>query len=96
MCLAIPGRIVSVEATDPSPPVAKVDFEGQIKTVSLLYVPEAGVGDYVIVQSGFATRRVEKAEALEALALARATIVEGMRRESAGAVPTSPAVGGET
>ncbi|HLY76902.1 MAG TPA: HypC/HybG/HupF family hydrogenase formation chaperone, partial [Thermoplasmata archaeon] len=80
MCLAIPGRIVSVDASDPFPPVAKVDFEGQVKSVSLLYVPEAAVGDYVIVQSGFATRRVERAEALEALTFARETSMDGVRR----------------
>jgi hydrogenase expression/formation protein HypC len=96
MCLAIPGRILSVEASDPDQSVARVDFEGQVKTVSLLYVPDAGVGDYVIVQSGFAIRRMDKAEALEALALARETTVDGMRRESAETVPSSPAVGGET
>ena len=83
MCLAIPGHIVSVDATDPVQPVAKVDFEGQLKTVSLLYVPEARVGDYVIVQSGFATRRVDEPEALEALAFARETTTEGVRRTPA-------------
>jgi hydrogenase expression/formation protein HypC len=92
MCLAIPGRIVSVDSSDPVQPVARVDFEGHLKTVSLLYEPEARVGDYVIVQSGFATRRVDSAEALEALAMARETTAEGVRRSaevdaSASAVP---------
>jgi hydrogenase expression/formation protein HypC len=96
MCLAIPGRIVSVETSDPVQPMARVDFEGQVKIVSLLYVPEAAVGDYVIVQSGFATRRVQKAEALEALALARETSVDGTRLGPAMAVPSPPPVGGET
>ncbi len=80
MCLAIPGRIVSVDASDPVAPIAQVDFEGQLKTVSLLYVPEVAVDDYVIVQSGFAIRRVDKAEALEALTLARETTIDGARR----------------
>jgi hydrogenase expression/formation protein HypC len=96
MCLAIPGRILSVEASDPAHLVARVDFEGQLKTVSLLYVPEAEVGDYVIVQSGFATRRVEKAEALEALALARETTVDGVRHDPTTVVPSARAVGGKT
>lgn len=77
MCLAIPGRVVSVDAIDPAQPMAQVDFEGRLKTVSLLYVPDAAVEDYVIVQSGFAIRRVDKAEALEALALARETTFDG-------------------
>jgi hydrogenase expression/formation protein HypC len=79
MCLAIPGLVVSVDATDPAVPVARVDFEGLVKTVSLLYVPEATAGDYVIVQAGFAIRLVEKTEALEALTLARETTVDGTR-----------------
>jgi hydrogenase expression/formation protein HypC len=80
MCLAIPGLVLSVDARDPAVPVARVDFEGLVKTVSLLYVPEATAGDYVIVQAGFAIRIVDKTEALEALALARETTVDGLRR----------------
>jgi hydrogenase expression/formation protein HypC len=95
MCLAIPGRILSIEADDPALPVAQVDFEGLVKTVSLLYVPDASVGRYVIVQAGFAIRLVEDAEALEALALARETTVDGVRRARATtASPTPVAEGG--
>ena len=85
MCLAIPGKVLSIEG-GPSP-TARVDFEGQAKTVSLLYVPEASVGDYVIVQAGFAIRIVEAEEAREALALARGTSVDGtsIRPSSTGA-----------
>jgi hydrogenase expression/formation protein HypC len=71
MCLAIPGRVQSIDASDPTQPRATVDFEGRAKAVSLLYVPEVAVGDYVIVQSGFAIRRVDPSEAREALAMAR-------------------------
>jgi hydrogenase expression/formation protein HypC len=94
MCLAIPGRIVSINASEPAQPVAQVDFEGQLKTVSLLYVPEATVGEYVIVQSGFATRLVEEAEAREALALARETTIEGVPRTPAAASQTPAAAEG--
>jgi len=87
MCLAIPGHIVSIDASDPAQPLAQVDFEGRLKPVSLLYVPEAAVGDYVIVQSGFATRRVDEAEALEALAFARETTTEGVRRSPGTDLP---------
>ena len=41
----------------------KVDFGGILKDVSLAYVPEAQVGDYVIVHVGFALSRVDEAEA---------------------------------
>jgi hydrogenase expression/formation protein HypC len=43
--------------------LAKVEFGGIVKEVCLAYVPEAGVGDYVIVHVGFAISRVDAAEA---------------------------------
>lgn len=89
MCLAIPGRIVTVASDDAGLPVATVDFEGRLKPASLLYVPEAKAGDYVIVQSGFAIRRVEESEALEALALARGTTVLGTPVHPSAAVSAS-------
>jgi hydrogenase expression/formation protein HypC len=67
MCLATPGRIVSISAEDPRFPVAVVDYGHTTKTAQLLYVPEAVVGDYVIVQAGFAIRRLGEAEAEESL-----------------------------
>lgn len=67
MCLTAPGRIVTITHEDPQFPVARVDFGTVTRTAQLLYVPEARVGDYVIVQAGFAIRRVEEAEALEAI-----------------------------
>jgi len=69
MCLAVPGRIMSVSGDDPLMRMAKVSFGGVLKDVSLAYVPEAGVGDYVIVHVGFALNRLDEAEALETLAL---------------------------
>ena len=68
MCLTIPGRIVEVDASDPLARTARVDFGGTTRTASLLYLPEAHVGNYVLVQAGFATAVVPEAEALEALA----------------------------
>jgi hydrogenase expression/formation protein HypC len=63
MCLAIPGRISSISGDDPLMRTGKVDFGGILKEVSLAYVPEATVGDYVIVHVGFALSRVDEAEA---------------------------------
>lgn len=68
MCLAVPGRIVAVEA-DPVAPVAEVDYDGQRRRAQLLYLPEARVGDWVLVQAGFVIRRLSDAEAREALGL---------------------------
>ncbi|HTL57258.1 MAG TPA: HypC/HybG/HupF family hydrogenase formation chaperone [Candidatus Limnocylindrales bacterium] len=63
MCLAIPGKIVSINGDDPLTRMGKVDFGGVLKEASLAYVPEANVGDYVIVHVGFAISRLDEQEA---------------------------------
>ena len=63
MCLAIPGKVASISGEDPVWRTGKVDFGGVLKDVSLAYVPEVQVGDYVIVHVGFALSRVDEAEA---------------------------------
>jgi len=63
MCLAIPGKVTSIRGEDPITRMGKVDFGGVLKEVSLAYVPEVVVGDYVIVHVGFALSRVDEAEA---------------------------------
>jgi hydrogenase expression/formation protein HypC len=68
MCLAIPGRILAVEGADPLTRMGKVSFGGIVKEVSLAYVPEATVGDYVIVHVGFAISKVDEQEAQQVFA----------------------------
>lgn len=63
MCLAIPGKVVSISGDDPLTRMGKIDFSGVIKQASLAYVPEVIVGDYVIVHVGFALSKVDEAEA---------------------------------
>jgi hydrogenase expression/formation protein HypC len=67
MCLAVPGRIVSV-AEDDGVPMAEVDFGGVRKSVCLQYVPEAAVGAYVVVHVGFAIQLLDEKSARETLA----------------------------
>lgn len=62
MCLAIPGKLLSVAGEDLSR-TGKVDFGGILKEVSLACVPEAQIGDYVIVHVGFAISRLDESEA---------------------------------
>jgi hydrogenase expression/formation protein HypC len=64
MCLAVPGKIVSIFEDDP-PEVrrGKVDFSGVQKEICLAFTPEAVIGDYVIVHVGFALNIVDEAEA---------------------------------
>jgi hydrogenase expression/formation protein HypC len=63
MCLAIPGKIESIQGDDPLTRMGKVNFGGILKEACLAYVPEAKVGDYVIVHVGFALSKVDEGEA---------------------------------
>ena len=64
MCLAVPGKIVSIFEDDP-PELrrGKVDFSGVQKEICLAYTPEAVLGDYVLVHVGFSLSVVEEEEA---------------------------------
>lgn len=68
MCLGVPGRIIEVQEGGLMR-MGKVDFGGITRQVCLAYVPEAQVGDWVIVHVGFAISRLEEEEALETLRL---------------------------
>lgn len=63
MCLAVPGKILSIQGEDPLLRTGKVSFGGVVKEVSLAYVPEAKVNDYAIVHVGFAIGIVDPQEA---------------------------------
>ncbi len=59
MCLAIPGRIISIQGDDVLRS-GRVDFGGIVKEVNLSYLPDAVVGDYVMVHVGFALSVVDE------------------------------------
>ncbi len=64
MCLAVPGKVVSViEENALGLRCGKVDFGGIQKEVCLAYTPEASLGDYVLVHVGFSLSVVDEAEA---------------------------------
>ena len=63
MCLAVPGKILSISGEDFAR-MARVSFGGIVKDVSLAYVPEAEEGHYVLVHVGFAISVVDEAEAM--------------------------------
>jgi hydrogenase expression/formation protein HypC len=67
VCLAVPGKVVGVEERHDTV-MAEVDFGGVRKDVCLQYLPDVGVGDYVIVHVGFAIQRLDERSALETLA----------------------------
>ena len=70
MCLAIPGRITEVHVRD-GLRMARVDFSGAVREACLEYVPEAEIGQYVIVHAGFAISLLSEAEAQATLDLLR-------------------------
>jgi hydrogenase expression/formation protein HypC len=63
MCLGIPGKVASISDTGEALPTGKIDFGGIVKEACLAYVPEAKVGDYVIIHAGFAISVIDEAEA---------------------------------
>jgi hydrogenase expression/formation protein HypC len=64
MCLAIPALITSVEGT-----TARAEIGGVEREISVALTPEAQVGDYVLMHTGFAIGVIDKEEALETLRL---------------------------
>jgi hydrogenase expression/formation protein HypC len=71
MCLGVPGRIVSIDEDAPGMTMGKVSFGGITKDVCLACVPEARVGQYVVVHAGFAITLIDEAEAARTLEFLR-------------------------
>ena len=67
MCLAVPGKILEIRADAPLLRTGRVDFGGAVQEVNLVSVPQAGVGDYVIVHAGFALNTIPEGDALQIL-----------------------------
>jgi hydrogenase expression/formation protein HypC len=91
MCLAVPGKITSISGDDPLLRTGKVDFGGILKEVSLAYVPEARLGDYVIVHVGFALSTVDEAEAQQVFQYLREMQeLADLEESGAGVSPAPP------
>jgi hydrogenase expression/formation protein HypC len=68
MCLAVPGKIIEIKENPTGEAVGaagKVDFQGSQVEVGLAFVPEAKVGDWVLVHAGFALNTLDEEEARE-------------------------------
>ena len=63
MCLAVPGKILSIDSESAFFRHGRVNFGGIVKEVNLAYVPEAEPGDYVLVHVGFALSIIDESEA---------------------------------
>jgi hydrogenase expression/formation protein HypC len=66
MCLAVPGKIISIEPVESGFRAGRVNFGGIVKRVHLGFVPEAQVGDYVMVHVGVAIARLDEDQARHA------------------------------
>lgn len=64
MCLSIPGKLIEITSQlDETFRLGKVSFDGIIKEVSLTLVPEANIGDYVLIHVGAAISVIDEEEA---------------------------------
>jgi len=72
MCLGVPGKVISINEDM----IAEVEISGVVIDVGLQFTPEAKVGDYVLVHTGFAMHVMDEAEAMETLKLLE-ELVEG-------------------
>lgn len=72
MCLAIPGKIVSIDNSNPDLKMAKVDFAGVMKNVCVEWLPDVQPGEYVLVHVGFALNKIDVEDAEKTLADLRA------------------------
>ena len=81
MCLAVPGKVVEITG-EGELRMGRVDFSGVTRQACLAYVPEAQIGDYVLVHVGFALSRIDEQAAIETL---RALAELGELEETAAA-----------
>ncbi len=64
MCLAVPGKIVSINSSDPELKMAKVDFDGMLADVCIQWLPEeVKVGDYILAHVGMALNKLDEEDA---------------------------------
>lgn len=64
MCLAVPAKIIAQEGF-----LATVDISGVTREISLMLLPEAAVGDFVLVHAGFAIQKIDEQEAARTIEL---------------------------
>ena len=67
MCLAVPGKIISIDNSNPELKMAKINFGGIIKDACVQWLDDVSIGDYVIVHAGFALNKIDTTEAEETI-----------------------------
>lgn len=71
MCLAVPGKVISIDKRNPDLIMAKVDFSGVMKDIYVQWLPEVKEGDYILAHVGMALNILDEEEALETIDLIR-------------------------
>jgi hydrogenase expression/formation protein HypC len=71
MCLAVPGKIISIDESNPELKMAKVNFGGVSKDVCIQWLDDVNIGEYVLVHVGFALNKVDEKDAEETLRILR-------------------------
>jgi len=69
MCLAVPGKIISIDENNPELIMAKVDFAGVTKDICIQWIDEPKVGEYVLAHVGFALNKIDEEDAEETIKL---------------------------
>ena len=71
MCLAVPGKVTSIDESNPDLKMANVNFSGVSKDVCVQWLPDVKIGDYVLVHVGFALNKIDEKDAEETLKILR-------------------------
>jgi hydrogenase expression/formation protein HypC len=71
MCLAVPGKVTSIDESNPELKMAKVNFGGVSKDVCIQWLDDVKIGDYVLVHVGFALNKIDEKDAEETLRILR-------------------------
>ena len=71
MCLAVPGKVTSIDDSNPELKMANVNFSGVSKEVCVQWLPDVKIGDYVLVHVGFALNKIDEKDAEETLKILR-------------------------
>ena len=71
MCLAVPGKVISIDESNPELRMPKVNFGGVNKNICIQWVPDVKVGEYVLAHVGFALNKVDEKDAEETIKILR-------------------------
>ena len=67
MCLAVPGKILSIDDSDPEMKMARVQFGEAVREICIQWIDDVSVGDYILAHVGTALSKVEEADAKSTL-----------------------------